>query len=186
MEMAQYIISIFKYYLPIVFSWGFSHPQPIPNGLRFHVQGYIHKGLVEVVYDETVLLCGSGLSVTLYPPVGLAGENELGVSALFSYNDFDVLTVGDMNGVTESIFTDIFALPDIELLIVGHHGSKYSSSNTFLDALTPETAFISVGKNYYGHPAPETLERLSERGIDIYRTDLNGTVTLRLGERGTR
>jgi len=52
MEMAQYIISIFKYYLPIVFSWGFSHPQPIPNGLRFHVQGYIHKGLVEVVYDE--------------------------------------------------------------------------------------------------------------------------------------
>lgn len=52
MEMAQYIISIFKYYLPIVFSWGFSHPQPIPDGLRFHVQGYIHKGLVEVVYDE--------------------------------------------------------------------------------------------------------------------------------------
>ena len=140
----------------------------------------------EFVYDETVLLCGSGLSVTLYPPVGLAGENELGVSALFSYDDFDVLTVGDMNGVTESIFTDVFALPDIELLVVGHHGSKYSSSNTFLDALTPETAFISVGKNYYGHPAPETLERLSERGIDIYRTDLNGTVTLRLGERGTR
>lgn len=52
MEMAKYILSIFKYYLPIVFSWGFSHPQPIPNGLRFHVQGYIHKGLVEVVYDE--------------------------------------------------------------------------------------------------------------------------------------
>ena len=52
MEMAKYILSIFKYYLPIVFSWGFSHPMPIPNGLRFHVQGYIHKGLVEVLYDE--------------------------------------------------------------------------------------------------------------------------------------
>ena len=52
MEMAQYIISIFKHFLPIVFSWGFSHPQPIPNGLRFHVQGYIHTGLVEVLYDE--------------------------------------------------------------------------------------------------------------------------------------
>ena len=52
MEMAQYIISIFKYYLHIVFSWGFSNPQPIQNGLRFHVQGYIHTGLVEVIYDE--------------------------------------------------------------------------------------------------------------------------------------
>ena len=52
MEMAQYIISIFRHYLPIVFSWGFSHPQPISNGLRFHVQGYIHTGLVEVLYDE--------------------------------------------------------------------------------------------------------------------------------------
>lgn len=50
--MAQYIISIFRHYLPIVFSWGFSHPQAILNGLRFHVRGYIHTGLVEVIYDE--------------------------------------------------------------------------------------------------------------------------------------
>ena len=52
MEMAKYILSIFKFYLPIVFSWGISHPQAIENGLRFHVQGYLHKGLVEVIYDE--------------------------------------------------------------------------------------------------------------------------------------
>ena len=52
MEMAKYILEIFKHYLPIVFSWGFNHPQAIENGLRFRVQGYIHKGLVEVVYDE--------------------------------------------------------------------------------------------------------------------------------------
>lgn len=52
MEMAKYILEIFKHYLPIVFSWGFNHPQAIPSGLRFHVQGYIHTGLVEVIYDE--------------------------------------------------------------------------------------------------------------------------------------
>ena len=52
MEMAKYILEIFKHYLPIVFSWGFNHPQVIENGLRFRVQGYIHKGLVEVIYDE--------------------------------------------------------------------------------------------------------------------------------------
>ena len=138
----------------------------------------------EFIYDETVLLCDSGLTVTLYPPVGLSGENELGLSALFSVGDFDALAVGDMNGMTENIFTDVFSLPDIELLVVGHHGSKYSSSSSFLDTLAPETAFISVGRNYYGHPAPEVLERLADRGVAVYRTDLNGTITLRLGERG--
>lgn len=52
MEMAKYIIEIFKYYLPIVWSWGFNRPQAIEDGLRFRVQGYIHKGLVEVIYDH--------------------------------------------------------------------------------------------------------------------------------------
>ena len=52
MEMAQYIISIFKHYLPIVFSWGFHTPVAIDNGLRFSVEGYLHTGKVEVIYDE--------------------------------------------------------------------------------------------------------------------------------------
>ena len=50
--MAQYIIDIFKHYLPIVWSWGFHAPVAIENGLRFRVQGFIYKGLVEVLYDE--------------------------------------------------------------------------------------------------------------------------------------
>ncbi len=52
MEMANYIISIFKHYFNIVFSWGFHNPVAIENGLRFNVQGYLHKGKVEVLYDE--------------------------------------------------------------------------------------------------------------------------------------
>lgn len=52
MEMAKYILEIFKYYLPIVWSWGFNRPQAIEDGLRFRVQGFIHKGLVEVIYDH--------------------------------------------------------------------------------------------------------------------------------------
>ena len=50
--MAKYILEIFKYYLPIVWSWGFNRPQAIEDGLRFRVQGFIHKGLVEVIYDH--------------------------------------------------------------------------------------------------------------------------------------
>ena len=52
MEMAKYILEIFKYYLPIVWSWGFNRPQAIEDGLRFRVQGFIHKGPVEVIYDH--------------------------------------------------------------------------------------------------------------------------------------
>ena len=52
MEMAYYIISIFKHYISIVLSWGFHNPVAIENGLRFSVQGYLHTGKVEVIYDE--------------------------------------------------------------------------------------------------------------------------------------
>lgn len=52
MEMAKYILSIFRHYLPIIMSWGFHNAVAIENGLRFNVQGFLHKGKVEVVYDE--------------------------------------------------------------------------------------------------------------------------------------
>ena len=60
----------------------------------------------------------------------------------------------------------------------GHHGSKYSTSEELLLETKPETAVISTGYNTYGHPAPETLERLAAAGCDIYRTDWSGTVTV--------
>lgn len=52
MEIAKYILSIFKYYPSIIMSWGFHNAVAIDNGLRFSVQGYIHTGKVEVIYDE--------------------------------------------------------------------------------------------------------------------------------------
>ena len=66
----------------------------------------------------------------------------------------------------------------LEALVVGHHGSKYSTSEALLSTLTPELAFISVGDNSYGHPSQETLERLRRVGADIWRTDEQGTVCI--------
>jgi competence protein ComEC len=64
-----------------------------------------------------------------------------------------------------------------DILKVAHHGSKTSSSEAFLDAADPDIAVISVGlNNLYGHPHAVTLQRLEEKGIPIYRTDLNGAV----------
>ena len=68
---------------------------------------------------------------------------------------------------------------DAEVLKVGHHGSKTSSSPEFIENVSPEFAVIQCGKdNTYGHPAPETLEVLGNYGINIFRTDLEGDIKL--------
>lgn len=65
------------------------------------------------------------------------------------------------------------------MLVTGHHGSRYSTTEELLAAVRPNVAVISVGKdNRYGHPAQDTLERLDAFGAEIYRTDLQGTVTI--------
>jgi len=65
------------------------------------------------------------------------------------------------------------------ILKAGHHGSSTSSTPAFLDALDPELAVIMCGEdNPYGHPHDETLERLAGAGIEIYRTDLQGTIVI--------
>jgi len=61
---------------------------------------------------------------------------------------------------------------------VGHHGSRGSTGDAWLDALRPRLAVISVGRNDYGHPAPATLARLASHGIPVRRTDQEGTITV--------
>ena len=68
---------------------------------------------------------------------------------------------------------------DVDVLKVGHHGSKTSTSGEFLRATTPRSAVISVGrKNRYGHPHQEVLDRLEAAGMRTFRTDRDGTITL--------
>lgn len=81
------------------------------------------------------------------------------------------LFTGDLT--REEVF---IPLEDIRVLKVAHHGSRHSTSDTFLDRMTPEEAVISVGKNSYGHPAPEVLERFEYRGIRTLRTDTSGSI----------
>ena len=72
-------------------------------------------------------------------------------------------------------------LAGTELLVAGHHGSADASAPQLLAELGGDTAVISVGYNSYGHPAEETLERLALCGYNIYRTDKDGTVEIRIG-----
>lgn len=114
--------------------------------------------------------------LTIYPPVGAGDLNEQGLTFLCSAGDFDALITGDMAGNTEKKLVERFDLPDIEVLVVGHHGSRYSSTDAFLQQVRPETAIISVGDNSYGHPTQEAMDRLSRNGATVYRTDRQGNV----------
>ena len=119
--------------------------------------------------------------LTLFPPLGGGMSNESGLFALCTYGDFDALITGDADAFVEKMLVKYYPIPDIELLLVGHHGSKNSSCEEFLRAVAPELAVISAGAgNPYGHPAPETLDRLDGLGAEIHRTDLEGAVTIRV------
>lgn len=130
---------------------------------------------VEFVSSDTQYTFGQA-RFTLFAPLGDGGANEEGLSVLCSVGHYDALITGDMNSVVEKILVRHKDLPDIELLMVGHHGSKSSTSEELLLAVRPEIAVISSGYNSYGHPAPETLERLGAAGCDIYLTRWMGTV----------
>lgn len=133
-----------------------------------------------VTETQTIPLGNSVL--TLYPPLGAGTSNEEGLFALCSQGSFDALITGDADSFVEKMLVKYYPIPDIELLMAGHHGSKYSTCAELLDILRPELAVISVGYNSYGHPAPETLERLAAIGAVTYRTDENGHVTVRVRE----
>lgn len=113
----------------------------------------------------------------LYRPLGDGGANEAGLSVLCTMGEFDALITGDMNTAVEKRLVKYGDLPDIELLVAGHHGSKYASSPELLLAVKPEYAAVSAGYNNYGQPAGETLERLAAAGCAIYRTDWMGRLT---------
>lgn len=132
--------------------------------------------IIEVTRNVTVEL--GGASLRLYAPVGEDASNERGLAVLCSFGEFDALVTGDMGAGSEERLLELYVFPDIELLLVGHHGSKYSTSETLLRELAPEAAVISVGYNTYGHPAPEALERLRKEGVIVYRTDEDGPVTI--------
>jgi len=137
------------------------------------------SGTAITLLDDNRTLSFGKAELKLYAPLGDGGTNEEGLFVLASCGEFDALITGDANAFVESLLLKYGALPDIEVLASGHHGSKNSTSERLLDAVKPETCLISVGYNTYGHPADETLSRLAARGIDIYRTDRMGNLTVR-------
>ena len=115
----------------------------------------------------------------LFPDRDTTGmeTNEASIIAKLTYGESDFLLTGDSPMKIEEYLTgsDAESLAS-EVLKLGHHGSKTSSSAEFLAAVKPAYAIISVGKNSYGHPSPEVLDRLEKAQIPSLRTDEEGTI----------
>lgn len=108
-------------------------------------------------------------------------KNDLSPLCLAQLSQKTILLTGDLSQKAEAYFLEsLHPFPVADILKVAHHGSKTSSSSKFLQKVHAKMAYISVGKkNRYGHPAPETITRLQQAGLQIFRTDQNGSLFLR-------
>jgi competence protein ComEC len=105
--------------------------------------------------------------------------NDNSIAFVLEYRHFRMLFTGDAGVAAERRFLASGIDLHADVLKVGHHGSAYSSSDAFLEAVRPHDAIISVGRhNHFGHPAPRTLAALERVGARIYRTDRNAAVAI--------
>ena len=128
--------------------------------------------------DEYLLSDNVKLKV-IYPSSGFSGGNPGSLVILLDCCGTKMLFTGDIAFETEDALISKGLVSDVDILKVAHHGSRYSSGNSFLEKTRPEISVISAGKNNrYGHPSPYTLKRLENTGSRIYRTDRSGAVIL--------
>ena len=145
------------------------------SGLREQLE--VETGTILVREDLQVSYGGTDL--TIYGPALTGDDNESSLCVLFRKENCDILITGDRSEFGERLLLRKAQLPKLEILVAGHHGSKYSTSVDLLNTTSPNVVAISVGENYYGHPATELLMRLEEFECQVYRTDLHGNIIFR-------
>lgn len=170
--------------------------EPLP--IRTATQEYFYQRVAERNTPVVAFKLGDQATLSdyetitiLYPnvttPLAELETNDTSITVLYTFTGqvtTQFLTMGDMASEIEDQLAAAGTLPNIDILKVTHHGSKYSSSESFLQVVDPELALISVGRdNSYGHPHADTLERLTPLA-KIYRTDQSGTITVDISESG--
>ena len=134
---------------------------------------------VEVPAVGTVWQLGSATVQLLGPIKQYNDTNDTSLVLRIDYGSTSFLLTGDMESDAERDLVESGANLKADVLQVGHHGSSTSSSYIFMNAVLPEMGIISCGaNNKYGHPHEETLSILRDAGVDTYRTDLLGTITI--------
>ena len=146
---------------------------------------YLEKELIsktdniKIAKEGTVIKCGDITMVQLN--TDLTDENDSSQIYYAMYKNYSILFTGDASLKSEDYILNNYDLSKIDILKVGHHGSKTSTGINLIDKLEPKIALISVGKdNKFNHPNQMVLDNL--KTSQIYRTDINGTITLKLNK----
>lgn len=130
--------------------------------------------------SEDTVLKNENFTISLFTADPQAQGNESCLSILFQRENCDILITGDRSTEGEKALLEKTTLPQLEILIAGHHGSGSSTSFELLEATHPQMVAISVGQdNMYGHPSQEMLDRLELFDAQVWRTDLHGTIRFR-------
>lgn len=133
----------------------------------------------QMIVEDTKIAFGD-TEITIFASETVNVGNESGLCILFQRENCDILITGDRGELGETLLLQRAQLPQLDVLIAGHHGSKSSTGLDLLKHTVPKTVIISAGEhNPYGHPAAELLQRLELFGCVIYRTDLMGTIIYR-------
>ena len=139
------------------------------------------RGEAPTVYAsrDLELTLGSG-KIRIFAPRFPENGNESSLCVLFDTEKCDILITGDRSGFGERSLLRSGEIGTVDVLIAGHHGAADSTCRELLEAVKPQIVCVSAGAdNPYGHPAAETLARLSEFGCRVYRTDQLGTILIR-------
>jgi competence protein ComEC len=135
--------------------------------------------------DKMILSPDTVLYVLSPDTIADKGGNEDSAVLLLVIENTGILLMGDAGFSTEANLMEDEAVckllrAEADIIKIGHHGSKFSTSQEFLSIMSLRTAVISVGKNYYGHPTQEVLDRILLDDVFLYRTDQGGAVILEL------
>ena len=140
----------------------------------------IPKETQVVIATQDIEIRDGNTIIQIFAPAFHGTENEMSLCVLFDTEKCDILITGDRNAFGERSLLRHADIPDVDVLVAGHHGSRYSNCEELLAAAKPEIVCVSVGaENPYGHPAAEALERFSDYGCTVYRTDKQGSITIR-------
>jgi competence protein ComEC len=153
-----------------------------------HLMSALHSVGTKIshAYRGMRLHFGALVAQVLSPGTYMAPDlNADSIVLLLRIDGREVLLTGDLSGPNEAVVGSICARgPPLYLLKVAHHGSAYSTGDSFLSETRPQYAVISVGPNSYGHPSPATLARLHAHGVRTYTTQRDGTITVRFAASG--
>jgi competence protein ComEC len=124
---------------------------------------------------ERVFSNGAILKVLSPTNINVSDLNDVSVVTSLKYGNVNILFMGDAGAKIESSIMSNFNIKS-DIIKIGHHGSSYSTSDSFIRSVSPQMAVISVGRNSYGHPNSITMTKLFGLGVQVFRTDTSGSI----------